>query len=170
MALVVAALLAPASDAGEPNKRGKYAIVHWLDESGAPREVRGGEIRYGYWVRTQYNVPRDGKMFADRLELDKGIPLAKNFVKFTSVDVIELIWAGEGTEASKQLELRFTEPKGKVTTGSGNTLAGVNHASPPFIQYMVDGKEHRIEIPPLATAAQRQGKPLLQKLVFVLHH
>ena len=163
--------LALPAHAGEPNKRGKYAIIHWIDETGAAREVTGGEIRYGYYIRSYYNVPRDGKLYEDRLQLDKGLTLGrKTWVKFSSIDTIEFSWAAEGSEAPTQLALRIIDPKGKVTTGTGNEIPGANHPTSPFIQYLVGGVEQRLEIRPLASAAQRQGKPVIQKMVFTLHH
>lgn len=154
--------------AKEATKLGRNATIVWLDEKGVRREVRGGEIRYGYFTRTLLSVPKDGKTFRDDEHQTNGLVFANSSLKFAKISRIEFRYEKLEDPEGTRLVLTVTPLHGKQFSESGNTLRGAAHPMSPFIAYRIDGAERRIELYPLGTEQDRGGRPVIVSADFKL--
>jgi hypothetical protein len=171
LALALAlALSGPASvspaGAGEAAARGRKAIIVWLDESGERKEADAREIRYGYYERVFLSVPKDGRTFKDEEQEDKGIPIADQYTKFTVIDRIDFERITNPETGAERLSLKLTSPKDRTQMVSGNDLAGSLHPKSPYIAFTSGGMQHRIDMDPRTSEADRRGKPQLVSISF----
>ncbi len=170
MAVLALALSGPASvspaGAGEAAARGKKAIIVWLDESGERKEADAREIRYGYYQRVYLSVPKDGRTFKDEEREDKGIPIAGQYTKFTLIDRIDVEWRTNPETSAQRLNLKVTYPHARTQMMSGNDLAGALHPKSPYIAFTSGGMQHRIDLDPRSSEANRRGKLRLVSITF----
>jgi hypothetical protein len=154
--------------AGEATKRGRKMDITWREPDGTLREVHAVDIRFVYWSRSHLSKPRDGVTYKDETVEYKGIPLKGNFLPFNKCDRYDFQWSEEAGGEVPTLRIHYKNIGGEIIVGSGNELAGVDHPKPPFLQFMVDDKEHRIELMAVSPHALREGKPTLLSMVCTL--
>lgn len=170
-ALVVLLLLAASaialSFAGEATKRGRKMDITWREPDGTLKEVHAREIRYVYWTRSHLSKPRNGKTYKDSTTREEGIPLKGNYLPFDQCDRIDFQWS-ETEDEKPALRIHFKKYRGDVLLGAGNELAGADHPTAPYLQFTVDGKEHKIDMLPVSPKSAREGKPVLLSMVCTL--
>ena len=168
MLVVATCALAPdaAVHAKEAMHRGDKAVVTWLDENGVKQTARVRGVTYGHYERRYLTVPKDGLGYKDTLVEQKGLPLAGGFVKFTSVDTIELSWETDAATGASQLRIEMVPPNGKRKTARGGELAGAAHPTSPYLAFLVDGAPMKFNLEPMSTAAERSGHPQILSIAF----
>jgi len=154
--------------AGEATKRGRKMDITWREPDGTLREVHAREIRYIYYSRSHLSKPRDGVTYKDETIENKGIPLKGNFLPFDKCDRFDFQWSEAGSGEGPALRISYKKINGDAGVGTGNELAGVDHPKPPFLQFMVNDKEHRIDLMAVSPPGLREGKPALLSMVCTL--
>jgi len=172
-AAAMTALLLPVAGApahffaGDATKRGRLMDITWREPDGTLTMVHGREIRYVYWRRSHFSKPKDGKTYKDSTIEDKGLPLKGNFLPFDQCDRFDFQWSTTDDE-KPALRIHFKKVRGDVVVGSGNEIAGADHPFSPYISFDVDDRPQRIDLLPLATPSQREGKRTLISMVCTL--
>lgn len=153
--------------AGDATKRGRLMDITWREPDGTLTMVHGREIRYVYWRRSHFSKPKDGRTYKDSTLEEKGLPLKGNFMPFDQCDRFDFQWST--TEDEKPaLRILFTKVRGEAVVGAGNEMAGADHPSSPYIAFDVGDQQQRIDVLPLATPSQREGKRTLVSMVCTL--
>ena len=147
---------------------GRKAIIRWVDESGNEKEADARRIRYGYWERTYLTVERNGKRYKDKERRIRGLPIAGNFIRFVRIKTIGFEWTQSRDSGDSILALKVTQRSDKIHIATGNELAGALHPRSPYISFVVDGVEHRIDLAPLMSEEERRDKPRLLGVAFYL--
>lgn len=161
-------LPAAAPWAGEATGRGRKAEIVWIDADGERHEEVGRLIRYGYYRRVFLSVPREGRSYKDDERKVKGLPFSGDFLSFPRIDVVEFEYHPSGHEGEQGLVLNVRLLKGAPKRKEGTTLAGAQHPESPWISFTVDGEEHQVEVHPLASREEMEGRARILSMRFIL--